>query len=65
MNHHTRSMRTASLTSGLALALLAVLAAFGVFGAVGALITPGNAAKNGALVSAPGPVGVVDGGERL
>jgi hypothetical protein len=51
MNHHTRSMRTASLTAGLALALMAVLAAFGVFGAVGALITPGDAAKTAQDIS--------------
>jgi hypothetical protein len=51
MNLHTRSMRTASLTAGLALALMAVLAAFGVFGAVGALITPGDAAKTAQDIS--------------
>jgi Domain of unknown function (DUF4386) len=45
MNHDTRSLRTASLTAGLALALMAFLAAFGVFGAIGALVTPGDAAK--------------------
>ena len=45
MNHDTRSLRTASLTAGLALAVMAFLAAFGVFGAIGALVTPGNAAK--------------------
>ena len=45
MNHDTRSLRTASLTAGLALAVMALLAAFGVFGAVGALVTPGDAAK--------------------
>jgi len=46
MNHDTtRSLRTASLTAGLALALMASLAAFGVFGAIGALLTPGDAAK--------------------
>jgi Domain of unknown function (DUF4386) len=45
MNHDTRSLRTASLTAGIALALMAVLAPIGVFGAVGALITPGDAAR--------------------
>jgi hypothetical protein len=45
MNHDTRSLRTASLTAGLALAVMAFLAAFGVFGAIGALVTPGDAAK--------------------
>ena len=45
MNYDTRSLRTASLTAGLALALMAFLAAFGVFGAIGALVTPGDAAK--------------------
>jgi hypothetical protein len=51
MNHDTRSLRTASLTAGLALALMAVLAAFGVFGAVGALVTPGDAAKTAMDIS--------------
>jgi hypothetical protein len=51
MNHHTRSMRTASLTAGLALALMAALAAFGVFGAVGALVTPGDAARTAQDIS--------------
>ena len=45
MNHDTQSLRRASLTAGLALALIIVLALFGAFGAVGALITPGDAAK--------------------
>jgi hypothetical protein len=45
VNHDTRSLRRASLTAGLALALIIVLATFGAFGAVGALITPGDAAK--------------------
>jgi hypothetical protein len=43
MSHDTRSLRTASLTAGLALALMTVLAPFGVFGAVGALVAPGDA----------------------
>ena len=51
MRNHTRSMRTASLTAGLALALMAVLAAFGVFGAVDALMTPGDAAKTAQHIS--------------
>jgi hypothetical protein len=51
MKHHTRSMRTASLTAGLALALMAALAAFGVFGAVGALVTPGDAARTAQDIS--------------
>jgi hypothetical protein len=41
----TGSMRRASLTAGLALALMAVIAPFGVFGAIGALVTPGDAAR--------------------
>src|SRR5829696_2170555 len=45
VNHDTQSLRRASLTAGLALALIIVLALFGAFGAVGALITPGDAAK--------------------
>jgi hypothetical protein len=44
MNPDPRSLRTVSLTAGLALAVMAFLAAFGVFGAVGALVTPGDAA---------------------
>lgn len=51
MNHHTGSMRTASLTAGVALALMAALAAFGVFGAIDALITPGDAAKTAQHIS--------------
>ena len=53
MNHDTvvhpnldsGSMRRASLTAGLALALMVVIAPFGVFGAIGALVTPGDAAR--------------------
>jgi Domain of unknown function (DUF4386) len=45
MNHSNRSLRLASLTAGIALALIIVLAAFGAFGAIGSLITPGDAAK--------------------
>jgi hypothetical protein len=51
MNHDTSSLRTASLTAGLALAVMAFLAAFGVFGAVGALVTPGDAAKTAADIA--------------
>jgi hypothetical protein len=51
MNHDTSSLRTASLTAGLALAVMAFLAAFGVFGAVGALVTPGDAAKTAMDIS--------------
>jgi Domain of unknown function (DUF4386) len=46
MNHDARSLRTASLTAGLALALMAVLAAFGNFVALDPLVTPGDAAKS-------------------
>jgi hypothetical protein len=42
MNHDTQSLRRASLTAGITLALIIVLA---TFGAVGALVTPGDAAK--------------------
>ena len=45
MNYDTRSMRRASLTAGIALALIVVLAPFGVFGAVGGLVTPGDAGR--------------------
>src|SRR5215210_590192 len=45
MSHDTRSLRRASLTAGIALALIIVLAPFGAFGAVGALVTHGDAAK--------------------
>jgi Domain of unknown function (DUF4386) len=45
MNHDTRSLRTASLIAGLALALIVVLAPLGNFLAVQPLITPGDAAK--------------------
>ena len=44
-NLDTGSMRRASLTAGLALALMVVIAPFGVFGAIGALVTPGDAAR--------------------
>jgi hypothetical protein len=45
MTYDTRSIRSASLTAGIALALIIVLAPFGVFGAVGALVTPGDAGR--------------------
>jgi hypothetical protein len=45
MNHDTRSQRRASLTAGIALALIIVLAPFGVFGAVGGLVTAGDASR--------------------
>jgi hypothetical protein len=45
MNHDTRSLRTASLIAGLALALIVVLAPYGNFVAVQPLITPGDATK--------------------
>jgi hypothetical protein len=41
----TQSLRSASLTAGLALALMTVLAPLAVFGAVGALVTPGDAGR--------------------
>jgi len=45
MNQTTRTMRRASLTAGLALALMSVLAAVGVFGATAPLVTPGDPTK--------------------
>ena len=51
MNHDTRSLRTASLIAGLALALMAVLAAFGNFVAIQPLVTPGDAAKTAQDIS--------------
>jgi len=45
MNPETRSLRTASLIAGLALALMAVLAIFGNFVAIQSLVTPGDAAQ--------------------
>ena len=44
-NPETESMRKASLTAGVGLALMVVLAPFGVFGAIGALVTRGDAAR--------------------
>jgi hypothetical protein len=51
MNHDTRSLRTASLIAGLALALMAVLAVFGNFVAIQSLVTPGDAAKTAIDIS--------------
>ena len=45
MTSDIRSLRRASLTAGIALALMAVLAAFAVFGATNPSITAGDAAK--------------------
>jgi hypothetical protein len=45
MNHTDRTLRRASLTAGLGLALMAVLAAFGVFGATAPSITEGDATR--------------------
>ena len=45
MNHDTRSLRRASLTAGIALALIIVFAIFGEYGAVRTLITPGDAGR--------------------
>ena len=45
MNHDTRSLRRASLTAGIALALIVVLAPFSTFVAVGGLVTPGDAGR--------------------
>ena len=45
MNHDTRSLRRASLTAGIALALIVVLAPFGTFVAVEGLVTPGDAGR--------------------
>jgi hypothetical protein len=51
MNHDSRSLRTASLIAGLALALMAVLAVFGNFVAIQSLVTPGDAAKTAIDIS--------------
>ena len=45
MNQDTRQLRTASVTAGLALALMTVVAPLSVFGAIDTLITPGDAAQ--------------------
>jgi hypothetical protein len=45
MNDDTRSLRRASLTAGIALALIVVLALFGAFGAVGRLVTAEDASR--------------------
>ena len=44
-NLDTESMRRASLTAGLGLALMVLIAPFAVFGAIGAVVTPGDATK--------------------
>jgi Domain of unknown function (DUF4386) len=51
MNHDSRSLRTASLIAGLALAVMAVLAVFGNFVAIQSLVTPGDAAKTAIDIS--------------
>jgi hypothetical protein len=51
VNHNTRSLRTASLIAGLALALMAVLAVFGNFVALQPLVTPEDATKTAMDIS--------------
>lgn len=41
----TRSLRRASLTAGIGLALIIIFAIFGAYGAVAALVTPGDALR--------------------
>lgn len=48
----TQTLRRASLTAGVALALMAVLAGFAVFGAISTLITPGDAARTAQDIAA-------------
>jgi hypothetical protein len=51
----TSTMRRASLTAGLGLALMTVLAAFGVFGATQSLVTPGDATRTAQdILNSPG-----------
>ena len=45
MNHDTQQLRTASVTAGLALALMTVVAPLSAFGAIDALVVPGDAAR--------------------
>ena len=45
MNHETRQLRTASVTAGVALALIAVVAPLCAFGVIDTLVTPGDAAQ--------------------
>ena len=45
MNPDTRQLRTASVTAGLALALMTVVAPFSVFGAIDTLVIPGDAVR--------------------
>lgn len=47
-----QQQRRASVTAGLALALMAALAAFAVFGAISALVTPGDAARTAQDIAA-------------
>jgi Domain of unknown function (DUF4386) len=48
----TQTLRRASLTAGVALALMAVLAAFAVFGAISARITPADATRTARDIAA-------------
>src|SRR4051794_15053726 len=48
----THTLRRASLTAGVGLALMAVLAGFAVFGAIAAQITPGDAARTAQDIAA-------------
>ena len=48
----TNTLRRASLTAGVGLALMAVLAGFAVFGAIAAQITPGDAARTAQDIAA-------------
>ncbi|HEY5784404.1 MAG TPA: DUF4386 domain-containing protein [Microlunatus sp.] len=48
----TRTLRRASLTAGVGLALMAVLAGFAVFGAIAAQITPGDATRTAQDIAA-------------
>ena len=48
----THTLRRASLTAGIALALMAVLAAFAVFGAISPQITPGDAERTAQDIAA-------------
>ena len=52
MNTSTHILRRASLTAGVALALMAVLAGFAVFGAISPLVTPADAARTAQDIAA-------------
>ena len=52
MNTSTHTLRRASLTAGVALALMAVLAGFAVFGAISPLVTPADAARTAQDIAA-------------